>query len=258
MSILTAVEGGVLRVVFNRPDKKNAFTHAMYEALNEAFDQAAAEPGIKALLFAGEGGDFSAGNDLQDFIANPPRGMEAPVFQFIRNLAHCPKPMIAAVQGYAVGVGTTMLLHCDLVYAADNARFKLPFVNLGLCPEAASSLLLPAVAGHQRAAEKLLLGEPFGPEEAEQMGFVNKILPDADVVAFALRQAQKIAALPAPSVRATKALMKGGKKAVLQEEALKRMDEEAELFVQMLHGPAAHEAMSAFIEKRAPDFSGIH
>jgi enoyl-CoA hydratase/carnithine racemase len=257
MSVLTAVENGVLRIVINRPEKKNALTHAMYEALNEAFDRAAAEPAIKVLLFAGEGGVFTAGNDLQDFISNPPRGIEAPVFQFIRNLAHCPKPMVAAVQGFAVGVGTTMLLHCDLVYAADDARFVLPFVNLGLCPEAASSLLLPNISGYQHAAEKLLLGDPFGAEEAQSMGFVNKLIPSADVVAYAVRQAERIAALPAPSVRATKALMKGGKKATVQEDALKRMDEEAELFMGLLHGPAAREAMTAFMEKRKPDFSGI-
>jgi len=256
-TILTGVHNGVLRIVFNRPEKKNAFTVGMYEAVNEAFDQAAGDPHIRALLFAGEGGAYTAGNDLQDFLANPPVSEEAPVFQFLRNLAHCPKPMVAAVQGFAVGVGTTMLLHCDLVYAADDAKFSLPFVNLGLCPEAASSLLLPHIVGHQRAAEKLLLGDPFGAEEAEHMGFVNKILPPDQVIEFATRQAERIAALPAASVRATKMLMKGGKKGNDLKTIFERMDEEAHLFRDMLVGPAAREAMNAFIEKRKPDFSQI-
>ena len=255
--ILTGTHNGVLRIVINRPEKKNALTVEMYEALNEAFDLAAGDPSIKALLFAGEGGTFTAGNDLQDFLANPPKGEEAPVFQFIRNLAHCPKPMVAAVQGFAVGVGTTMLLHCDLVYAADDAKFSLPFVNLGLCPEAASSYLLPRIAGYQKAAEKLLLGEAFGAEEGEAMGFVNKILPPDQVIDYAARQAEKIAALPAPSIRAAKMLLKGGKKASDQKAIFERMDEEARLFEDMLTGPAAREAMMAFMQKRKPDFSSI-
>lgn len=256
-TVLTGTHNGVLRIVFNRPDKKNALTVEMYEAINEAFDLAAGDPAIKALLFAGEGGSFTAGNDLQDFLAHPPRSEEAPVFQFIRNCAHCPKPMIAAVQGYAVGVGTTMLLHCDLVYAADDAKFSLPFVNLGLCPEAASSLLLPHIAGYQRAAEKLLLGDPFGAEEAERMGFVNKILPPDQVMDYASRQAERIAALPAPAIRAAKMLMKGGKKAGEQKAVFERMQEEAALFMEMLTAPPAREAMAAFMEKRKPDFSAF-
>ena len=256
-TIVTGTHNGVLRIVCNRPDKKNALTVEMYEAINEAFDLAAGDPSIKALLFAGEGGTFTAGNDLKDFLANPPKGEEAPVFQFIRNLAHCPKPMIAAVQGFAVGVGTTMLFHCDMVYAADDARFSLHLVNQGLSPEGASSYTLPRIAGYQRAAEKLLLGEPFGAEEGEAMGFVNKILPPDQVIAYAARQAEKIAALPAPSIRAAKMLLKGGKKALDQKATFERMAEEAELFQEMLAGPAAREAMSAFLEKRKPDFSSI-
>ncbi|HEU4621256.1 MAG TPA: enoyl-CoA hydratase [Burkholderiaceae bacterium] len=253
MSILTGNHNGVLRIVFNRADKKNALTAAMYEALNEAFDRAAGDPAIKALLFAGEGGVFTSGNDLQDFLASPPRGIEAPVFQFLRNLAHCPKPMVAAVQGFAVGVGTTMLLHCDLVYAADDAKFALPFTSLGLCPEAASSFLLPQIAGYQRAAEKLLLGEPFGAEEAYEMGFVNKIIPPSEVLAHAMRQAEKLAALPASSVRVTKRLLRDTHRKAIAE----RMDEESTLFADMLGGPAAREALNAFMEKRRPNFSSI-
>lgn len=249
--VLTAVENHVLRIVFNRPEKKNALTVEMYEALNEAFDLAAGDPKIKALVFAGEGGVFTAGNDLHDFLNDPPRGAEAPVFQFLRNLAHCPKPMIAAVHGYAVGVGTTMLLHCDLVYAADDARFALPFASLGLCPEAASSLLLPLVAGYQRAAEKLLLGEPFGAEEALDMGFVNKILPPAEVAPFAMRQAEKIAGLPAPSIRVTKRLLRDAQRDAIHA----RLDDENAAFARMLDEGPAREAMSAFMAKRKPDFS---
>ncbi len=257
MSVLTAVENGVLRIVLNRPEKKNALTAPMYEALNEAFDRAAAENEIRVILLAGEGDSFTAGNDLKDFVENPPRGIEAPVFQFLRNLAHCPKPIVAAVRGHAVGLGTTLLLHCELVYAADDARFQLPFVNLGFCPEAASSLLLPLAAGYQRAAEALLFGDPFTAEDAREMGFVNAILPPDEVVAHARRRAERLAAMPAPSVRATKALLKGRGPDGLRERALARIEEEAAVFSALLDGPAAREALAAFLGKRKPDFSGI-
>ncbi|MGE0072909.1 MAG: enoyl-CoA hydratase-related protein, partial [Thiomonas sp.] len=147
-TLFTELRGGVLHVVFNRPDKKNALTLAMYEAANAAFERAASDAAVKAVLIAGEGSSFTAGNDLQDFLSNPPRGEDAPVLQFLRHLATLDKPLIAAAQGFAVGVGTTLLMHCDLVYAADDAQFVLPFVHLGLCPEAASSLLLPQIAGY--------------------------------------------------------------------------------------------------------------
>ena len=254
--VQTELRAGVLHVLLDRPEKKNALTVAMYEAVNTAFDRAAGDPAVKAVLLAGEGGSFTAGNDLQDFLAHPPQDEEAPVFRFLRHLALLDKPLVAAVQGFAVGVGTTLLMHCDLVYCADDARFVLPFVHLGLCPEAASSLLLPQIAGYQRAAEKLLLGEPFGAAEACEMGLVNRVLgPDA-VREFATRQAEKFALLPASSVRATKRLLKGmgdqGPQAVLQ-----RMQSEAALFQALLGGPAAREAMSAFLQKRKPDFSAI-
>jgi len=258
--ILTHIEAGVLRIVLNRPEKKNALTADMYEALNEAFDRAAAEPEVKAILFAAEGPAFCAGNDLADFIANPPRGSEAPVMQFVRNLACCQKPMIAAVRGPAVGIGTTMLLHCDLVYAADDALFALPFAKLGLCPEAASSLLLPRIAGYQRAAEKLLLGEAFGVDEALDMGFVNKLVPPEELLPYALRQAAKLVALPAESVRATRELMRGlsgkGTAGKAHEALLARIDEEGAVFERLIGEPAAQEAFAAFLAGRAPNFGG--
>ncbi|CAN5365896.1 enoyl-CoA hydratase [soil metagenome] len=257
MSILTAIENGVLRIVINRPDKKNALTEAMYEGLNEAFDTAAAESSVRVILIAGEGDSFTSGNDLKDFLDHPPIGVEAPVFQFLRNIAHCPKPIVAAVRGNAIGIGTTMLLHCDVVYAGDDSRFQLPFVNLGLCPEAASSLLLPMVAGYQRAAEKLMFGETFTAEDAREMGFVNQILPPDEVIEHAKRRAEKLAALPAPSVRATKALLKGGSSDDLRKQTYARIKEEVTIFSALLDGPAAKEALTAFAEKRKPDFSSI-
>lgn len=250
------LRSGVLHIVFNRADKKNALTLAMYEAANAALARAATDAEVKAVLIAGEGGSFTAGNDLQDFLSNPPQGEEAPVLQFLRHLAGLDKPLVAAAQGFAVGVGTTLLMHCDLVYAADDTQFVLPFVHLGLCPEAASSLLLPQIAGYQRAAEKLLLGEPFGAAEAQAMGLVNRVLPADEVRAHATAQAEKISRLPGPSVRATKRLLKGlgdqGPQAVLA-----RMRSEEQVFQALLGAPAAREAMMAFLQKRKPDFSAI-
>lgn len=250
------LRSGVLHIVFNRPEKKNALTLAMYETANEAFERAASDADVKAVLIAGEGGSFTAGNDLQDFLSAPPQGEEAPVLQFLRHLAGLDKPLVAAAQGFAVGVGTTLLMHCDLVYAADDAQFVLPFVHLGLCPEAASSLLLPQIAGYQRAAEKLLLGEPFDAAEALAMGLVNRVLSAENLREFAVAQAEKFSRLPAPSLRATKRLLKGlgdqGPQAVLA-----RMRSEEAVFQALLGAPAAREAMMAFLQKRKPDFSSI-
>lgn len=250
------LRSGVLHIVFNRPEKKNALTLAMYDAANAAFERAASDVQVRAVLIAGEGGSFTAGNDLQDFLSHPPQGEDAPVLQFLRHLATLDKPLVAAVQGFAVGVGTTLLMHCDMVYAADDAQFVLPFVQLGLCPEAASSLLLPQIAGYQRAAEKLLLGEPFDAAEAQAMGLVNRVLPVDELRAFAVAQAEKFSRLPGPSVRATKRLLKGlgdqGPQAVLA-----RMRTEEALFQALLAAPAAREAMQAFLQKRKPDFSAI-
>jgi enoyl-CoA hydratase/carnithine racemase len=249
--VLVGREGGVLTIAFNRVQKKNAITVAMYQAMADGLVEAAEDASVRAILIRGDESVFCAGNDLADFMKNPPRGEAAPVFQFLRNIADARKPIIAAVAGAAVGIGTTMLLHCDIVYAGDKARFSLPFAQLGLCPEAASSLLLPQLAGYQRAAEKLLLGEAFGADEALAMGLVSRVLPAAELNAFALEQARKLAALPSNSLRTTKAFMKDANRAAVQE----RMSEEGTQFGKMLVAPEAREAFSAFMEKRAPNFA---
>jgi enoyl-CoA hydratase/carnithine racemase len=251
MNIITARSEGVLSITLNRPEKKNALTAAMYQDLANAFFDAENDASVRAVLIQAAGGNaFCAGNDLEDFMSTPPAGQNAPVFQFLRAISGAKKPVVAAVAGAAVGIGTTMLLHCDLVYAAPTAKFSLPFVQLGLCPEAASSLLLPRLAGYQRAAEKLLLGEAFDSAEAVDMGIVNRVLPVEELDTFALAQAKKLTALPASSLRVTKALMKGAD----ARDVTTRMDEEAGHFAAMLTAPEAKEAFKAFFEKRKPDF----
>jgi enoyl-CoA hydratase/carnithine racemase len=240
----------VLTIAFSRPDRKNAITAAMYQTMADALVEAQNDASVRAILIRGSAGIFSAGNDLEDFMKQPPVGENAPVFQFLRAISSADKPLVASVAGAAVGIGTTLLLHCDLVYAADTAIFSLPFSQLGLCPEAASSLLLPRVAGYQAAAEKLLLGESFDAKEAQRMGFVNRLLPAAEVDGFALQQAQKLAALPASSLRVTKQLMKRA----AQHELHTQMTDEAVHFAKMLLAPEAKEAFKAFFEKRKPDF----
>ena len=217
MSIELSTEDGIATIAFARADKKNAITADMYARMADGLAAAADDPSVRAVIVHGSTECFTAGNDLQDFLANPPAGEDAPVFRFLHGIAGFAKPIVAAPCGPAVGVGTTMLLHCDLVYAGDNARFSVPFTQLGLCPEAASSLLLPALAGWQRAAEKLLLGESFGAEEAREMGLVNRVLPAGEVLVFARAQAARLAALPASSLRETKRLMKAG-----QADAVRR------------------------------------
>ena len=199
MDVLISKANGILTITFNRPDKKNAITAAMYQTMADALKDAECDAGVRAILFTGKQEIFTAGNDLDDFLQNPPQSTKSPVYQFIQNLSHATKPVIAAVSGLAVGIGTTLLLHCDFVYAADNARFSMPFAKLGLCPEFASSLLLPLISGYQRAAEKLMLGEAFSAQEACAMGFVNKVLPSVEVLAFAQAQAAKLVALPTSS-----------------------------------------------------------
>jgi enoyl-CoA hydratase/carnithine racemase len=254
MSILTTIERGVLTIEFDRIEKKNAITAAMYQQLADALRDAAGDAGVRAILIRGKAEIFTAGNDLEDFMQRPPTSgpqAAAPVFQFLDRISRAEKPVVAAVSGAAVGIGTTMLLHCDLVYASDTAKFSLPFVQLGLCPEAASSLLLPRLVGYQRAAEKLLLGEAFDAAEAHRIGLVTRVVPAAELHDFALAQAHKLAALPASSLRETKRLMKGADTAAIEQ----RMGEEGEVFRRMLQAPEAKEAFSAFFEKRKPDYS---
>ncbi|HEX7605651.1 MAG TPA: enoyl-CoA hydratase [Usitatibacter sp.] len=249
MEIETSRDGGVLAIGFNRPQKKNAFTSDMYVALEAALREGERDDTVRAILFHGQPGVFTAGNDLEDFMKRPPQGMDSPVFRFLE----AAKPLVAAVNGPAVGIGTTLLLHCDLVYAGDDARFRLPFASLGLVPEFASSYLLPMVAGYQRAAELLLLGEPFDAQAAYAAGFVTKVVPAAQALDAAREAARKVAALPVKSVRLTKALLKGAHRDAVRNQ----LQVEAGHFRAMLGEPAAREALSAFLEKRAPDFSKI-
>ena len=248
--ILIHTDGGVSTITFNRLDKKNALTEAMYSALAEAMQQAASDDAVRVLVIQGDASVFTAGNDIKDFLEHPPTSTDAPVFRFLRQLVVFPKPLIAAVAGPAVGVGTTMLFHCDLVYAGDNAAFAMPFVNLGLCPEAGSSLLAPQLVGHQRAAELLLLGEPFLAETARDLGLVNRITAPTEVNELAGAQARRLASKPMSSLLETKRLLKQGQQAAL----LERVAEEAAVFARMLGEPAAREAFTAFMEKRPPQF----
>jgi enoyl-CoA hydratase/carnithine racemase len=251
--ILTDVTAGVMTITLNRVEKKNSLTAAMYSTLADALKQAQADAAVRAVVIQGHESIFSAGNDIGDFLNKPPSTQDSPVFQFMRALIAFPKPLVAAVCGPAVGIGTTMLFHCDLVYAGDNAAFSMPFVNLGLCPELGSSLLAPGLMGYQRAAEALLLGEPFMAEAALEMGLVNRIVPPTEANALAQQQARKLASKPLTALLETKRLMKKSQAAVVAE----RVAEEGASFGRMLGEPAAREAFSAFMEKRRPDFSKV-
>jgi enoyl-CoA hydratase/carnithine racemase len=251
--ILVNTEAGVTTLTLNRVEKKNSITAAMYAAMADALEAAAADPSVRVLLLQGHATVFSAGNDIGDFLNQPPAGMASPVFRFLRGIATFPKPLIAAVCGPAVGVGTTLLFHCDLVYAGDNAAFSMPFVNLGLCPEAASSLLVPQMFGYHRAAEALLLGEPFMAEAAQEVGLVNRVVPPMEANGVAQLVARKLAAKPLTSLIETKRLMKKGQQALV----LQQMADEGASFGHMLAEPAAKEAFGAFMEKRKPDFSKV-
>ena len=253
-TIVTETQDGVLRLQFNRPDKKNAITAAMYQTLAHALRHGERDAAVRVALVHGATDVFTAGNDLHDFLANAPRSTEAPVFQFLRAIQEFPKPLVAAVSGLAVGIGTTMLLHCDFVFCAPGTRFSMPFVNLGLCPEAASSFLLPRLVGYQRAAELLMLGEPFDAEKAQAMGLVNEIVPAGSLMDKAMAVAQKLASKPAASLRETKMLMKQG----IGEAVKLAMRDESEAFRERLDSPEAKEAFTAFLEKRQADFSRFH
>ena len=251
--ILVHAEAGVMTVTLNRLERKNSITSDMYGAMADAIDKARGDDSVRVVLLQGHETVFSAGNDIKDFLDKPPAGENSPVFRFLHGIATFPKPLLASVCGPAVGVGTTMLLHCDLVYAGDNAAFSMPFVNLGLCPEAASSLLVPQMFGYHRAAEALMLGEPFMAEAALEVGLVNRVLPPTEANNYANAQAKKLAAKPITSLVETKRLMKKG----LQSQVLQQMADEGESFRRMLVAPAAKEAFTAFMEKRRPDFSKV-
>ena len=251
--ILSHIDAGVMTLTINRLDKKNSITADMYSAMADAVESAQQDSSVHALVIQGHETIFSAGNDIGDFLNKPPSAPDAPVFRFLHGMASFTKPLVAAVCGPAVGIGTTMLLHCDLIYAGDNAAFSMPFVNLGLCPEAASSLLVPQLMGYPRAAEALLLGEPFTAETALEMGLINRIVPPLETNALAQQQARKLAAKPLSALIETKRLMKKFNASLVPE----RIAEEALSFGRMLAEPAAREAFTAFMQKRKPDFSKV-
>ncbi len=250
--ILVDSRDGIMRIQLNRPEKKNALTFAMYQRMADALIQADQDSGIRVVFLTGTENCFCAGNDLIDF-KNISLGKERLRNPFVPAVSQAKKPIVAAVSGMAIGIGTTMLLHCDLVFAGTKASFHLPFVNLGLCPELGSSFLLPLLAGYQRAAEILLLGEPFNAQTAHEIGLVTRVCPEEELVSTALEKARQLAAQPTASVCLTKALMKRGREATLTAA----IEEEAVQFGKRLTSPEAKEAFQAFLEHRKPDFSRL-
>ncbi|WP_109806726.1 enoyl-CoA hydratase-related protein [Sphingosinithalassobacter portus] len=249
-NLLASVEDGVLTLVLNRPDKKNALTDAMYAALADNLIAAEKDPAIRAVVFRGEGDMFCAGNDIADFVAASNDGIaERSVGRFLRALAESSKPLIAAVHGKSVGIGLTMLLHCDQVILAEGAQLIAPFVNLALVPEAASSMLLPARVGHVRAYRIFALGEPVSAADALAWGLANDVVPHADLNATADALARRLAKQPMGALIATKQLMRDP--AAIRE----RLDIENRVFAERLKSPEAQEAFAAFAQRRAPDFT---
>jgi enoyl-CoA hydratase/carnithine racemase len=246
--IIVSTADHVMTIEISRREKKNALTGDMYRAMSHALSNARDHSSVRVVMFRGQADLFTAGNDLGDFLARR-RDEQAPVIPFLHSLASFEKPLVAAVGGDAIGIGSTLLLHCDLVYAEEGARFQLPFVNLALCPEAASSQLLPLTAGHRLAAELLLLGEVFDAKTAQTAGLVGRILTQHDLMATATAAAIKLAAKPVQALAVTKALMKRTPDA----RVIDRIDEEAIHFIDLLDSPAAKEIFTAFLEKRAPD-----
>ncbi len=246
--------GGVLAITLARPERRNAITIAMYAALADAIEQAQSDPSLRLITLAGEGEDFTAGNDLADFMAAMPRdGEEIAVWRLLRALGGNELPLIAAGHGNAIGIGTTMLLQCDLVLAEEGTRFSLPFVDLGLVPEAASSLLLPRLAGRRRAARHLLLAEPFGPEEAREWGLVSHLVPKGALDQSLADTVAALLAKPAAALRMTQKLLRHGNR----DEILDRFKMENGHFAERLTSAEVKEAITAFFEKRKPDFAGL-
>jgi enoyl-CoA hydratase/carnithine racemase len=243
--------GGVLAITLDRPERRNAITVAMYAALADAIAGAFEDGETRVISIRGEGQDFAAGNDLADFLEPAERDEEIPVWRLLRALAECEVPIVAAVHGNCVGIGTTMLLHCDLVVADETARFSMPFVDLALVPEAASSLLLPRLAGRRRAARYLLLCEPFGADEAQAMGLISHCVPQGQLDAKLDELVTSLLAKPPEALRLTQRLLRRG----ATDEILERMKLESSLFAERLSSPEVKEAISAFFEKRRPNFN---
>ncbi|HBK08515.1 MAG TPA: enoyl-CoA hydratase [Acetobacteraceae bacterium] len=248
--VLVTQTGPVLEVRFNRPEKKNALTRAMYAAVVDAFRRADEDAAIRAVLLTGAGDTFTSGNDIRDFQSRAATNEETHASPFLTALSSLTKPMVAAVNGPAIGVGTTMLAHADIVIAARSATFRMPFTSLGLVPEAASSLLFPRLVGHQRASALLLLGDSLDAETARDWGFVNQVVANEDLITAARDVAARMAALPPAAMRMTKNLIKNGR-----DDVPGRIAEELVLFKERLRSPEAAEAFQAFVEKRKPDFS---
>ena len=250
-SVLVAQQDAVLRLQINRPNKKNALTTEMYTKLVEGLESAQADPNIRVILITGSEDSFTSGNDLNDFLQNPPADSDSPVFRFLHAISTAEKPIVAAVNGLAIGVGTTLLLHCDLVYAAENAVFQLPFLNLALVPEAGSSLILPQLLGHVRAAELLLLGDRFSAQKAAEYGIINEVVAAEELEPLALSKANTLAQKAPEALRLSKQLMKKANAKLIAQT----IQEEGKIFGERLRSPEAKEVMRAFMERRKPEFS---
>ena len=248
--ISVIIQDRILTIRMQRPEKKNALTQEMYLGMNQALQQADADASVRVILLTGTQDCFTAGNDLVDF-ANARPGETSPAILYLQTLAAVKKPIVAAVSGVAVGIGTTMLLHCDLVYADSTARFQLPFASLGLCPEAGSSIILPALMGQRRAAELLYFGEPFNADKARTLGIVNEVITEGAVLETVLAKTRQLAEKPPSALRTTKMLLKHATAAQIADA----MARETQQFAALLQGPEAKEAMSAFLERRKTDFS---
>lgn len=249
--VAISVEDRVLRIRMNRPDKKNALSREMYTAMAEAVEASNSDSEVRCILFEGTNGCFSSGNDIQDFMSAPATDGESPVGRFLAAVPVAEKPILVAAVGPAIGIGTTLLLHCDLAYAGEGTRFQMPFVNLGLVPEFGSSLILPRLMGHARAAELLYFGQPFTAATAKEFGIVNEVVADDAVSDYAMEKARTLAAQPPSALRLTKKLLrKTG-----QDELAARVKEEGDHYTTLLTSPESAEAFTAFMEKRKPDFS---
>ncbi|TYL97727.1 enoyl-CoA hydratase [Bradyrhizobium rifense] len=249
--IVTEQAAGILRIQLNRPTKRNAMTSAMYVALADIFNAAAKDESTRVVLWHGAGDSFCAGNDIEDFLKNPPGAGESPQSRLMDALLGFDKPLVAAVHGAAIGGGTTMLTHCDFIYAGESAKFQMPFINLALVPEFGSSCSVPARIGHVRAAELILMGSPFDAKRAAELGLVTEVVPDSDLRAKATDTARKLAAKPAAAMQASKRLMKQP----FREQIRAAMKAENEEFSAQVRSEDAREAFTAFVEKRKPDFS---
>jgi enoyl-CoA hydratase/carnithine racemase len=249
--IITERSASILRVQLNRPEKKNAMTSSMYVTLADIFNAATKDERVRVLLWHGAGDSFCAGNDIEDFIKSPPGSGESPQARLMNALVEFGKPLIAAVQGAAIGGGTTMLTHCDFVYAGESARFQTPFVNLALVPEFGSSFSIPARIGHIRAAELILLGQPFDAQKAADLGLVTQVVSDQNLLATATETARKLAAKPAEALQASKKLLKQS----FREQIKAAIQAENEEFSVQVRSEDAKEALAAFLQKRVPAFN---